>query len=88
MCGIEVDVAGDAVLFIGFDNGDGLLAVADEVGEGHVHAGVAEHGFAGGHPEGDFLAFVRGYFPGEVLGIEDGGADDDDGDEGEKGPPV
>ena len=57
----------DAVLLVGLDDGDGLLAVADQVGKGKVHAGVVEDGLAGGYPQGDLLSFVFGDLPGKVL---------------------
>ena len=44
--GIQVDGSHDAVILIGLDNGNGLLAIADEIGEGEI--GPGDDGLAGG----------------------------------------
>ena len=70
------------------DDGDGLLAVSDQVGEGKVHTGIREDGLCRGDPQLHFPAFVVGDLSGEVLRIEDRGAHDDDGDQGQERSPI
>jgi hypothetical protein len=67
LSGVQIYKFHDAVLLIGLDDGDGLLAVADEVGEGEVHTWIVEDGLAGGYPQFDLVALVSGDLPGEVF---------------------
>ena len=78
--GIQVNIARNAVLFIGLDNRDGLLPVADQVWQGKVHPGIIQHGFAGGYPLRYLLPFLGRDLLRQVLRVEYGAAHDDDGD--------
>ena len=86
--GVQVDIFHDTVLLRGLDNGDGLLAIADQVREGKVHIGVFEDGLGGVYPQLHLLTFVLRDLAGKILGIEDRGAHNDDGYQGQQRSPI